>query len=125
MSLRNTYKQQWISGFLLALFLAFYFNITFFSHVHIVEGERVVHSHIYNQHHNNSCGCHNDSSGGHTPNELLLICKNSAFETLKAIPSTTVSNPVTIISDDAKIFISERIEVGFSDYFYLRGPPVA
>jgi hypothetical protein len=119
-------RKQIISGFLLALFLAFYFNISFFSHVHIVGKERVVHSHIYNGCHDGSCDCHKDENApGHAPNELLLIHQYSAFESLKAVSLTFASNLLPTIFDDATIFISEHLEIGVHVSYFLRGPPEA
>ena len=119
----QTHRQR-ISGSLLALFVAYYFNIAFFPHEHIVDGVRIVHSHIHNKCHSGQSDCHNDAhSGGHSPEELFLIFKNSAFETLGAVASIDVLNPLTMTCDDTKFFVSGRVETGFVVSYFLRGPP--
>ena len=127
----QTHK-QWISGFLLALFVAFYFNTTFFSHVHIIDGTRIAHSHFHNKCHNNTCDHHYDTesekpplSGGHSSDELIFIATNSSFETLEATFLINASPIITMVCDDAKISLSENPEVGFDTFFFLRGPPTA
>jgi hypothetical protein len=114
--MKTQIHKQLISGFLLVLFVAFYFNIAFFQHKHIIDEIKIVHSHFHKECH------HNTDSGGHTPCELFLISKNSTFETLETILSTDISNPI-VICDVLEIFILENSEVGFSDYCFLRGPP--
>lgn len=111
--------KQFISGFLLALFVAFYFNIAFFHHEHTVDGINIAHSHIHKECH------HNTASGGHTPEELIFIAKNSSFKTLEALSSTVVSPLVAMVCDKAEVSLSEHPEVGFYTFFLLRGPPTA
>ncbi|MDR0436713.1 MAG: hypothetical protein LBH22_00265 [Bacteroidales bacterium] len=111
--------KPFISGFLLALFVAFYFNIAFFQHEHTVDGMSIAHSHIHKECH------HNTASGGHTPEELIFIAKNSSFNTLEAILSTAISPLVAMVCDDVEVFLSEHPEVGFCTFFFLRGPPTA
>jgi len=125
-----TYKQL-IAGFLLLLFVAFYANISFFPHVHIIDGKKIVHSHFHNKCHTNTCnhnyGTESDRpplSGGHTHEELIFIAQKSAFETLD-LSLYSVASPFAIcVCDDTKFFLSEHPEVGFYTSFFLRGPPL-
>ncbi|MCL2416874.1 MAG: hypothetical protein FWD02_02955 [Bacteroidales bacterium] len=123
--------KQWISGFLLALFAAFYFNIGFFSHVHIIDGKKITHSHFHNRCHNNTCDyyCCAESerpplSGGHSQEELIFIAQKSALETSGIALQVFVSELVATVCEDTKFFLSEHPEVGFYTSFFLRGPPL-
>jgi len=123
--------RQLIAGFLLLLFVAFYANSTLFTHIHIIDGVKVAHSHFHNKCHSNSCDHYYGSdsnkpplSGGHSHEELILIAQKTAFETLGISLHALTSPFATTICDDTKFFLSEHPEVGFYTSFFLRGPPL-
>ncbi len=57
-----------IAGVLLAILSVYYINSTMFSHVHIIEGATIVHSHFHGEGHDD-----NSKECGHTQGELTLI----------------------------------------------------
>lgn len=54
---------------MLLLFAAYYVQVNFFVHSHIVNGVTVVHSHVHRSAH------HDTANGGHTIAELTLIAQ--------------------------------------------------
>ena len=124
--------RQLTTGFLLLLFVAFYVNVSFFTHAHIVDGVKVVHSHFHNKCHSNSCSHYYATesekpplSGGHSQEELLFIAKKSAFETSLVSSYAVVSPFATLVCENSKFVLPEHPEVGFYTSFFLRGPPIA
>ena len=66
-----------ISLFFVALFMSFYASTTFFSHIHIINGATITHSHLHT-------GAHHDTkSGGHAECSITLIAQISHFETIE------------------------------------------
>ncbi|MCL2414986.1 MAG: hypothetical protein FWC94_07065 [Bacteroidales bacterium] len=120
-----------IAGFLLLLFVAFYANITFFTHIHIIDGVKIAHSHFHNKCHSNSCAHYYGAesskpplSGGHSHEDFIFIAKKSTFETLDISPCAFASPFAITICDHTKFFLPEHPEVGFYTSFFLRGPPL-
>lgn len=68
-----------LSILLLILFLGYYGSITFFTHVHIIDGVTIVHSHPYH-----SLNGNNQPINKHTNKELQVIQFLSDFFTTKA-----------------------------------------
>ncbi len=65
--------KQIVGGILLLIFMAYYVNISFFTHSHIINGVTIVHSHFHDKAH--------AQSGKHTDSEVTLISMLSALET--------------------------------------------
>ena len=112
-----TYKQL-TAGLLFLLFSAFYVKTSLFLHTHIIDGVKVVHSHIHTANHTNS------PYDEHTDAEIELIDKLSDYQTLAHNFSTIVPNA------DMSFHKFQSAEVAkpqteFLDFFFLRGPPRA
>ena len=63
-----------LSFFFVALFLNYYASTSFFSHLHIIDGTTIVHSHIHPDSH------HDTKNGNHTKQSVTLIAQFSHFE---------------------------------------------
>jgi hypothetical protein len=63
-----------LSLFLAVLFMSYYASTVFFSHIHIISGATITHSHFHDNSH------HDTKSGGHTENCITLIAQISHFE---------------------------------------------
>jgi len=68
-------KRHLIAGSLLALFVAYYANITLFYHCHVINGVTIVHSHF---------PMGEKGTTPHSTNELALISFSSHFHSLAA-----------------------------------------
>lgn len=104
--------------FLLALFLSYYANITFFQHGHVVNGVTIVHSHIHQKDHQKL------PSGGHTVAELSLIYTNSLFQTLAADLPHFDTSLFALFCLLQPVPPTEGIQAGSRHLFNLRAPPV-
>ncbi len=72
-----------IASILLAIVSLYYVNSTMFSHIHVIEGATIVHSHFHGDDHTQS------EDGGHTASELTLI--------------QHLNNITTLISEDISL----------------------
>jgi len=63
-----------VSYLFVALFSSYYASTTLFSHIHIISGANIVHSHIHTDAH------HDTKSGGHTERSITLIAQISKFD---------------------------------------------
>ena len=71
---------------LLLLFAAYYVQVNFFVHSHIVNGVTIVHSHMHRSSH------HDTNTGGHDSTELTLIASlSSQFLLTGEMPDTDIS----------------------------------
>ncbi len=102
------------SAFLLTLFAVYYSIIAIYTHVHIINGVMVVHSHPFHGQHT------------HTEGQLLVLNFLSHFyseEVGETVSFTIPFRPLLYILPD------EYIETSpcslFSDGIYWRGPPSA
>lgn len=97
---------------LLALFLSYQASITFFAHVHIVNGVMFVHSHpVPGKHHT------------HTAGQVITIAQLSDMHTLEAelTPHLEVVLPVLYALEptfEPSCIVPSRV-----DGIYLRAPP--
>jgi len=64
--------------FIIAL-INYYASVTLFSHIHIIHGASVSHSHIHTD------GHHDTKSGGHSEQSITLIAQISQFECSDAL----------------------------------------
>ncbi len=108
-----------MAGGLLFLFVAYFINISLFSHYHIVDGVTIVHSHFYSGDHANN---QNDSTA-HTQNELTLINAISNF--IVESPSEPFSLEVVYTFVQTKFIDSndDIFNVATCSYPPLRAPP--
>lgn len=105
--------------FLLALFLCYYGNITFFSHFHVVNGVTIVHSHAF-------CGHNPDGSAKHThtAREITLIAQLSTFIT---VVTATLGIAAPCLGKRIHYYISQQVKEPARQLFTLsplRAPPV-
>lgn len=108
-------KQRYriISICLLAIFCAYQIGITMFTHVHVVNGVALVHSHPSNNRHT------------HTEGQILTLAQLSTFVGLE--------NPLQVLEKVdfpllRKLDISHSITfsiAGFLLHIHLRAPPVS
>ncbi|MCL2417166.1 MAG: hypothetical protein FWD02_04440 [Bacteroidales bacterium] len=110
------------AGFLLFLFVAFFVKTQFFTHVHIVDGIAVVHSHFYKGCHTNSPDCCGGHEHTHAGMELIDVL--SEFEVLVHSFSTIVPNVDFSFHKFQSAEVAEP-HTEFIDLFFLRGPPVS
>lgn len=59
--------KQITAAWLLLFIAAYYVDLHFFTHAHIIKGVTIVHSHVHDKHH------HETNEGGHTTSEITLI----------------------------------------------------
>ncbi len=95
------------------LYLVFQVGITLFPHVHIVNGEKVVHSHPY------SSANHN-----HSGDSIATIARLSSVQTLKAEGAfcQEVMLPMLYAVEVARVI--DILYAGHTCAVGLRGPPV-
>jgi hypothetical protein len=98
--LKKIYKTL-IGYFLLILFCGYFVSITFFSHIHIVDGVPVVHSHPFRHNSSNAPVNHQ-----HSENSFILIHFISHFITI----SSLVFYRVTILRKPLNILPSTTVE---------------
>lgn len=102
---------------MLLLFVAYYVDVNFFAHVHIINGVTIVHSHIHGEHH------HDTEAGGHTVSEIALIANMagqflSTGETDQTEPEAIVVCLLTLdVWQDAEVL---AVHLACPS---LRGPP--
>lgn len=116
----ETYRQL-TAGFLLILFLAFFAKTHLFTHVHVVDGVAVVHSHLHP--HKDCCSDYN-TADGHTHAEMDLIEVLSEYQVLAHVFSAVLSDV------DFSFYRFQAAEVSkpqteFLNLFFLRGPPIS
>ncbi len=71
--------RQWMARLMLVLFVAYYANITFFPHTHIINGQKIVHSHVLWAGHTTT------ADGGHSTSTITLIKQLSNYVSLAAV----------------------------------------
>ena len=106
------------SSLLVALFVSYYADITFFSHAHIINGATIVHSHIHANSH------HDTYSGGHTEHCITLIAQMSQFQ---YIDFTCNHLPVPLqlqIHQNKQIEVTPWIASIYFQNISLRAPPI-
>ena len=64
-------RKKIISFFFIVLFTSYYASTSLFSHIHIINGATITHSHIHTDAH------HNTKNGGHNGHSITLIAQIS------------------------------------------------
>ncbi len=109
-------KGKHIAGsILLLIFMAYYVNITFFTHSHIINGVTIVHSHFHDKTHT--------QTGGHNGSELTLISKLSTFQSLSALSFLVAPIALFFLIAIIRIFCKETTASDSIAYISLRAPP--
>lgn len=118
-NMRDCNKHIRLRFFLLALFISYYGDITFFTHYHVVNGVTIVHSHYF---HSDPHEGHREAGHTHTSAEFTVIAHHS--------------NPVALSVDSPGLeilaqYIIPAYQAGDIEFkenaipstFHLRGPP--
>jgi hypothetical protein len=115
---KMTGDKRWtLASFLFVLFCSYMISITCFVHSHIVDGQRITHSHPYK-------GAPDNPGHSHTAAQFISIALLSHFETLGAAFAGlmyAVSVKI-IIRQSFCAFIYEQAQIRS---YALRAPPVA
>ena len=101
-----------MSSLLLALFCCYFSGISLFSHVHIVHGGTVVHSHLGGN------SDHNHSEGQYAVIDMLSLFQSEAAGELVGI-----SSPLFYSSEICIDYCAQDILNGACSAESLRGPP--
>lgn len=104
--------RTYFASLLLALFCCYFSGVSMFSHVHIVHGGTVVHSHLGgNSEHNHSDG------------QYAVIDMLSHFQSEAAGDLLRISSPLSYSSEIGIGYIAQDILNGATSLLSLRGPP--
>ena len=107
-----------VSFLFVALFINYYVSTTFFSHLHIINGTTVAHSHTHTDSH------HDTKSGGHTQNEIILIAQISHFD-YTDFSCICILKPLQLpLCENKCIEITHNITSTYLQNLSLRAPPV-
>ena len=104
--------RTYISSLLLALFCCYFFGISLFSHVHIVHGGTVVHSHLGG-----------NSDHNHSEGQYAVIDMLSLFQSEAAGELVSISSPLFYTSEICIDYSAQDILKGAYSAQSLRGPP--
>ncbi len=110
--MRTGKNKHFISICLLVLYLVFQAGISVFTHVHILNGEKLVHSHPYS-----------NANHTHTSDQAIAIARLSSAQTLKA--ETAVFREVHLPMLYALTFNTDSFstKVPHAHCVSLRAPP--
>ena len=98
--------------FLLLIFLCYYSSIRFFSHVHIVNGNSIVHSHL------GGSSDHNHSDSEYTVIDILSQFQSDSITDYNHTESPFLLLSEITIGDDQSALVTARF-----DRCTRRGPP--
>ena len=105
--------RTYFASLLLAIFCCYLSGISLFSHVHIVNGASIVHSHFGG-----------GSEHNHSDSQFAVIDILSHFQSEAAADIVAVCTPFFITSDLHTDYSAPGILIGYSSALSLRGPPV-
>jgi hypothetical protein len=100
---------------LLLVFVAYYANVTFFTHSHVVNGTTIVHSHFHNTSHT--------ETGNHSTSELTLIAALSLFQTTAAAVGYVAIVLMVLLAAIVPHVRPQKIYCRYSALLPLRAPP--
>jgi len=107
-----------LSLLLLLLYVGYYVSTVCFYHLHVVDGELAMHSHLHKESH------HNSDNGGHTKQDLMVIAHVSHFDVTVFSCDYTINPQQFQFLED---IFTETTPHLVSEYFRnlsLRAPPV-
>ena len=104
--------RTYFASLLLALFCCYFSGVSMFSHVHIVHGGTVVHSHF------GGSSDHNHSEGQYAVIDMLSLFQSEAAGDLLRIIS-----PLSYSSEICIGYRAQDILNGATSLLSLRGPP--
>lgn len=109
-----THRRTYSAAFLLLLFCCYYSGISMFSHVHIMNGASVVHSHLGG-----------NAEHEHSESQYAVIDILSHFQTEAAVDHHLTGSPFTYSSESFSEYqVPSFVNEDYSVYS-LRGPPQA
>jgi hypothetical protein len=107
-----------VSIFLVALFTSFYAGTTLFSHLHVISGATITHSHFHKNSH------HDTKSGGHTERCINLIAQISKFQYIIFL-NVCVPAPLQLsLYKDKPNETTHWVAPIHFQYISLRAPPI-
>ena len=113
-----TKTKKLLSYFFIALFTSYYGSTAFFSHLHIISGATIYHSHIHANSH------HDTKSGNHTEKCITLIAQISQFQYID-FSCNCILKPLQFpIQDHKFVATTHWIPSIHLENTTLRAPPV-
>lgn len=108
----------------LVIIISYFSTTTFCSHIHIIDGELIIHSHIFVEG-NNDDGTDTGSKHQHTQNEIQIIQILSVFHsTDNVVQIIEIGRPLSKVYNlEIPVEITESKQYTPRSY-YLRPPPV-
>ena len=107
-----------IASFFVVLFASYYGGATLFSHIHIVNGVTIVHSHFHTESH------HNTKSGGHTAQSVTLIAQISHFDYIDFVCDCIPKPPQLLLHKNKFIETTHWVASIHFQHLSLRAPPI-
>lgn len=104
--------RTYLASLLLALFCCYFSGISLFSHVHIVHGGTVVHSHLGG-----------NSDHNHSDGQYAVIDMLSLFQSEAAGELVSISSPLFYTSEICIDYSAQDTLKGAYSAQSLRGPP--
>ena len=104
--------RTYLASLLLAIFSCYLSGISLFSHVHIVNGVSIVHSHFGG-----------GAEHNHSDSQFAVIDILSHFQSEAAADIVTVCTPFFITTDICTDYSAPEILNGCASVLLLRGPP--
>ena len=104
--------RTYLASLLLALFCCYFSGISLFSHVHVVHGGTVVHSHLGG-----------NSDHNHSEGQYVVIDMLSLFQSEAAGELVSISSPLFYTSEICIDYSAQDILKGAYSAQSLRGPP--
>ncbi|MDR0573943.1 MAG: hypothetical protein LBG96_07955 [Tannerella sp.] len=109
-------RTKQITGCLLLLiFAAYYVNVMFFAHSHIIKGVTIVHSHFHNEAHT--------QTGTHSTSEITLISALSVFQSLPVVPFFVALDCFVLVTAVIRSFSERENASDPAACISLRAPP--
>lgn len=102
---------------MLVLFVAYYVNITFFPHMHIVNGQKIVHSHVLWAGHTTT------ADGGHSASTIGLIKQLSNYVSVGAVVYALDLTPFSLPEDLPLPPQDRQTSSGYIPALLPRAPP--
>jgi len=103
------------AAWLLLVFVAYYANVTCFTHSHTINGTTIVHSHF---HHAGHAG-----TDHHSPSEVTLIAALSLFQTTAAAAPCAMDVRLALLATMAPHVCLPPIYCRYAALPSLRAPP--
>lgn len=102
---------------MLVLFVAYYVNITFFPHMHIVNGQKIVHSHVLWAGHTTT------ADGGHSASSIGLIKQLSNYVSVGAVVCAIDLTPFSLLENLPLPLPNQQMSNGHIPALQSRAPP--